>query len=160
MATACSSFALPTSSRRAKGWNYDQEGSSDPHPIIPIRPVKIHYTPNYYSCYIHTYTHHAILLGCPWAAFGGLATFEASRPIGFRNFWNSKSKKFRNQIGIEATKLRPGAKKKFWPCTSLGGVHKNGQHAPLWRGQCCGCAGTCPRRPTKNWAASPPFAGG
>ena len=50
----------------AKGWNYDQEGSSDPHPIIPIRPVKIQYTPNCYSCctHTHTYTHHAILLGC------------------------------------------------------------------------------------------------
>ena len=31
---------------------------------------------------------------------------------------------------------------------------------PFCRGQCCTYAGKCPRRPTENWAASPPFAGG
>ena len=118
---------------------FDREG---PH---PIRPLKIYYIQ--LLLMLHTY----ILMGCHLGCLRrprNLCVLDAT--------WISK---FRNPSGIEDTKLRPGAKKKFWPCTSLGGVRKNGQHHPLWRGQCCGCAGTCPRRPTENWAASPPLEG-
>ena len=52
----------------------------------------------------------------PWAALGGLATLVSSMPLGFRN-----------PSGLEDTKLRPEAKQKIWPCTSLGGVRKSGQ---------------------------------
>ncbi len=73
----------------AKGWNYDQEGSSDPHPIIPIRPVKIQYTPNCYSCCTHTHAH-THTTPYSWAAPGLLPHVHTLRFFHVRGVWGNE----------------------------------------------------------------------
>ena len=87
----------------AKGWNYDQEGSSDPHPIIPIRPVKIQYTPSCYSCCTHTHTYtpthththarthtHTHTTPYSWAAPGLLPHIHTLRFFHVRGVWGNE----------------------------------------------------------------------
>ncbi len=119
---------------------FDREG---PH---PIRPLKIHY--------IQTTTHatYIQLLGCHLGCLRkprNLCVLDAA--------WISK---FRNPSGIEDTKLRPEAKRKFWPCTSLGGVRKNGQHHPLSQGAMLRLRGCAPPEANRKLGSTTPFCRG